>query len=215
MPAPLVSTAVFDFGGTLCLPLAASNSRAMARQCGLAPERFSVEFLRERLAYDLGERDLRGYWSRILAVGGRAAEDGLLEALNREDVAGWGRVNDRMLAWAGELRAAGLRTGILSNMPQPLLDAMRADAAFGWLRDFEVQVFSCEVHLVKPDARIYRHLLSRVGEEPGRCVFLDDDERNAAGARAIGIRGIHFQSPAQAAGEASALGLPVSSLLAP
>lgn len=63
---------------------------------------------------------------------------------------------------------------------------------FDW---FEGIVVSGEVRLVKPDARIYRHLLDTHGLQAEDCVFIDDSPANIAGADAIGITGLHFQSP--------------------
>ncbi len=214
-PAPAsrrIDAVVFDYGGVLSLPLDPESVRVMARWCGLSPERFAAEHVRERLAYDRGDLDLDRYWSRILSLGGVTADDGLLDRLNREDLRGWGRVNDRVLAWARELRVAGIRTAILSNMPQPLLDLMQAGPGFDWMREFEVRIFSCEVRLVKPEEAIFRHLLARLREEPGRCVFFDDIEENAVAARAVGIHGLRFRTAEAAAGDAGALGLPVNAL---
>jgi 2-haloacid dehalogenase len=63
---------------------------------------------------------------------------------------------------------------------------------FEW---FEGIVVSGEVQLVKPDARIYRHLLDAHGLKAEDCVFIDDSPANVAGARNVGITGLHFQSP--------------------
>jgi ABC-type lipopolysaccharide export system ATPase subunit len=49
--------------------------------------------------------------------------------------------------------------------------------------------------LIKPDARIYHHLLERFDLTAGDCVFIDDSAANVAGAEAVGITGLHFQSP--------------------
>jgi putative hydrolase of the HAD superfamily len=207
-----VTAVAFDYGGVLSLPLDPESVRTLADWCGLPTERFAAEHRRERLSYDRGDFDLHGYWSRILAVGGAAADDGLLGRLNREDLRGWGRVNERMLAWSRELRAAGIRTAILSNMPQPLLRLMRADAGFGWMREFDVQLFSCDVHMVKPEAGIYRRLLELLAVEAARCAFFDDVAENADGARAVGIQGFHHRSVEETAGIARSLGLPVEAL---
>jgi 2-haloacid dehalogenase len=65
---------------------------------------------------------------------------------------------------------------------------------FEW---FEGIVVSGEVQMVKPDARIYRHLLDTHGLDAEDCVFIDDSPANVAGARNVGITGLHFQSPQQ------------------
>ena len=51
----------------------------------------------------------------------------------------------------------------------------------------EDRVLSCEEHLLKPDAAIYRCALQRFGIEADETVFVDDRADNVAGAQAVGI----------------------------
>jgi putative hydrolase of the HAD superfamily len=203
-----VTTVVFDYGGVLSLPLDPESLRTLAAWCGLPADRMEVEIRRERLAYDAADIALETYWSRILGLAGRAADAGLLERLNREDLRAWSRINDRVLGWSRALRAEGFRTAILSNMPQPLLDLMNEDPSFAWLREFEVRVFSCEVRMVKPGPGIFRVLLDRLREPAGSCVFLDDVEHNVAGALDVGLRALHFRSADEASAALRSFGLP-------
>jgi len=75
---------------------------------------------------------------------------------------------------------------------------------FDW---FDGIVVSGEIGMVKPDARIYRHLLERFGLTAEDCVFIDDSATNVAGAEAVGIAGLHFQSPDKLRRELAKLGL--------
>jgi HAD superfamily hydrolase (TIGR01509 family) len=45
----------------------------------------------------------------------------------------------------------------------------------------------------KPDPLVYQRLVEHHGVDPGAALFVDDDERNVAGAIAAGLRGIHYQ----------------------
>jgi HAD superfamily hydrolase (TIGR01509 family) len=62
---------------------------------------------------------------------------------------------------------------------------------------FDITVFSAEVGLVKPDARIYQLTLEKLGITPEEAVFVDDFVENVAGAQAVGMKAIHFQSSQQ------------------
>lgn len=84
-------------------------------------------------------------------------------------------------------RAAGVRTGLLSNSwgnPYPRDD-------FAEL--FDAVVISAEVGMRKPDAEIYHHTLERVGASPDAAVFVDDTMVNVRAAEALGIAGIHHR----------------------
>ena len=54
---------------------------------------------------------------------------------------------------------------------------------------FDEAIFSCEVHLQKPDPAIYLLAASRMGARPEDCVFIGDGGSNElAGAKAVGMR---------------------------
>jgi HAD superfamily hydrolase (TIGR01509 family) len=70
---------------------------------------------------------------------------------------------------------------------------------------FDRLVISAEIGLVKPDQEIFHWLISQLGIEPAKAVFVDDFLHNVEGARAAGLIAIHFQSADQALGELQAL----------
>jgi 2-haloacid dehalogenase len=74
----------------------------------------------------------------------------------------------------------------------------------GWFRDVLV---SGDEKLVKPDPRIYQLLLSRNGLQADEAVFIDDALHNVAGAQAVGMAALHFQTPAKLRTDLAALGL--------
>ncbi|MFC3167268.1 MULTISPECIES: HAD family hydrolase [Paracoccus] len=60
---------------------------------------------------------------------------------------------------------------------------------------FATVVVSGQERVTKPDAAIFALLCDRAGVAPGDCVFIDDSDRNVAGARAFGMDAIRFTSP--------------------
>ncbi len=84
------------------------------------------------------------------------------------------------------------RTGLISNA-WPDLRAYILSQKFE--DAFDCMVISAEVGLVKPDPRIYHLALEKLGVAPGEAVFVDDMDRNIAGAQAVGMHGIQFTQP--------------------
>jgi len=78
---------------------------------------------------------------------------------------------------------------------------------FAFLSWFDGIVVSGREGVIKPDARIFRILLERHGVAPESAVFIDDVAENAAAAAALGLHGIHFQSPEQLRRELIAVGM--------
>lgn len=105
----------------------------------------------------------------------------------------------------GELGRAGVRLFALSNWSAETFPLARPRYPF--LECFEGIVISGEVQLVKPDARIFRHLLERYGLDPASTVFIDDSEANIRAAMDLGITAIRFVDAKALRRELAALGL--------
>jgi putative hydrolase of the HAD superfamily len=57
---------------------------------------------------------------------------------------------------------------------------------------FDGDVFSAEEGVRKPDTKIYRRALARLGVAPAEAIFVDDRLKNVEGARQVGMRALHF-----------------------
>jgi putative hydrolase of the HAD superfamily len=60
---------------------------------------------------------------------------------------------------------------------------------------FDEMIISAEVGLMKPDPRIYRLALEKLGSCPEESVFIDDVLVNVEAARSIGMSAIQFTQP--------------------
>ncbi|GHU56115.1 hypothetical protein FACS189442_4410 [Spirochaetia bacterium] len=111
----------------------------------------------------------------------RRAADTRLERIRR----GLFGVEEKNLALLGQLRAAGIKTALVSN----------ADICDVWYWKesplcgcFDETVFSYDTGLLKPDPRIYALALERLGLPPGACLFVGDGgHREHRGAREAGL----------------------------
>jgi len=96
------------------------------------------------------------------------------------------------VALLDELRAAGYRLYVLSNIIRESYEDLRERLTF-WDR-FEGIVVSYALKTAKPEPAIYRYLLDHYRLQPEECLFIDDMEANVAGARAVGIPAVRFDS---------------------
>jgi epoxide hydrolase-like predicted phosphatase len=87
------------------------------------------------------------------------------------------------------------KVGILSNAWPDARQALTQK--FGLDDAVDVMVLSAEVGCAKPDARIYRITLERLGVLPQQAVFVDDAAENVRAAQALGMGGVQFQDTAQ------------------
>lgn len=102
------------------------------------------------------------------------------------------------------LKAQGHSLYCLSNMHFASIEYL--ERTHGLWDVFSGKVISCRVHLCKPEANIYAHLLESYQLDAAETVFVDDVEVNLAAARQFGIRTIRFESSAQCAEELRLLG---------
>ena len=82
-----------------------------------------------------------------------------------------------------------------------------AKGMYPFLNWFDGIVVSGELKLIKPDPKIYQHLMHVHDIRAEESVFIDDRLPNVEGARAVGFAGILFQSPEQLRAELEGLGL--------
>lgn len=77
---------------------------------------------------------------------------------------------------------------------------------FPFFRHFRDIVVSGDEGVLKPEPAIYRICLQRNGLNAEDCIFIDDKLENVEGAEAVGIRGIHFETPGKLADDLTRLG---------
>ena len=176
---------IVDFGGVLTSNVF-DAFRDFCRDEGIEPESVRTLFREDPRALQL---------VRSLEVGEIEEEDfstGFGELLGIADTSDlvnriFGRVepDDAMVAAVRRAKAAGIRTGLLSNS----MGTGRYDReAFPEL--FDGVVISGDVGLHKPQPEIFELATQRVGLPPAECVFVDDLKENCAGAEAIGMTAI-------------------------
>ena len=100
-------------------------------------------------------------------------------------------VDPEVLAILDRLRADGYRLGLVSNLTL-VPDLIRQDLErMGLAHRLDAMVFSSEVGVRKPDPRIFREALDRLGTQPVETVFVGDRlYDDVSGAQAVGMRGV-------------------------
>jgi putative hydrolase of the HAD superfamily len=189
---------IFDYGNVLSESQPAADIEAMAKILDLPVPRFTEVYWQFRVEYDAAALDPMAYWNTVARKSSRTLTPDRITALIEIDSLSWSHPAPVMPQWARDIRAAGLRTAILSNMPFPVRDYILGCA---WLPDFDVRVFSCEAGLCKPQPEIYRDCLNKLALQPGEVLFLDDREPNIRAAQALGLHALLFTDPAGAASE--------------
>jgi putative hydrolase of the HAD superfamily len=188
---------VLDLGGVVMLEPTDELFAALRGHVGLDADAFEAAWAAPRHAYDRGDLTAAEYWRLVGFDGGARLED-VLDA----DAACWSTPNLPLAEWIPRLRAAGVRTGVLSNMPREQWDRL-GPAYARWLDGCDELTLSFEVGSAKPEERIYRHCLERLGTPPAETLFVDDRPENVEAALALGLDAILYTGLDSLRGELS------------
>lgn len=202
-----IKAVILDYGEVLCYPPTTEEMGRMAALFGMEAVPFRKLWDKNRLLYDRGDLSPEAYWSMLAKDAGTQPTPEQLAQLCEWDLEMWAHDNPVMVEWLRQMRSAGVKTGLLSNMPHDMIRHIRQK--FDWLNLFDHQTFSAEVNLVKPEAAIYEHSLRGVGVAASEALFVDDKEQNVQGARTVGLRAIRLQSIEQLRRDLRDLGFPI------
>ncbi len=89
------------------------------------------------------------------------------------------------------VKASGYNVFVLSNAHSSFYEYF---PRYFELNFFDGIVVSADVHIVKPDVRIYEHLLSKFNLKAEECLFIDDRANNVEGAKKAGMQAVQFKN---------------------
>lgn len=200
MTASHAKALILDFGGVISKTL--FETHALTEQAlGLTPGTLTWrgpfapetdELWQQMQRHEISERD---YWlARTKEVGRLKGEDWtemqtFVQRARGADAASV--IRPEAHRTIDLVRDAGHRLVILSN-ELDLFYGADLRQRLPLLDSFEAIVDATYTGILKPDPRAYRMALDALCLPAGLCVFVDDQERNVAGASAQGLRAVHF-----------------------
>lgn len=89
------------------------------------------------------------------------------------------------------IKANGYKAYVLSNAHKSFY---RYFHRYFDLEFFDGVVVSADIHIVKPDVRIYEHILEKYNLKAEECLFIDDRQDNVEGAEKAGMNAVQFMN---------------------
>lgn len=176
---------LFDYGMVISAAPLQADWDALREATGLDLQHASSPYWATRLEFDGGALSPAAYWSGVL---GREAEADEVARLEELDARQWSRLNPRTMQVLQDLAEEGAQLALLSNMPVQM--SSRYESGAPWATYFRKRYFSGRLGMVKPDSRIYKHVLADLGAAPKDVVFIDDNAANIDAAQALGIQAV-------------------------
>ena len=200
-----IKAVVFDYGQVISFPQDPRVLDILAERAGVRREEFEPVLWARRTEYDRGNIDAREYYTQVLSCLGIKKSIKDIDEMIEIDVESWKKVNPGTVALMEDVKKAGLKLGILSNMPHHFLIWARENIPVFSLP--HIGLYSCEVNLVKPEKAIYEKLLSMLDISGGELVFFDDITENINAAVSVGIKAFQWKDPETARQKLLSLGL--------
>jgi putative hydrolase of the HAD superfamily len=211
---PPAKALVLDFGGVISKTLFETHHLTESA-LGLAPDTldwlgpFAPETDPLWVSMQRGEVSERDYWlirsrevGRLVGENWYDMETFVKRARGADPEAVIRPEADRAIRMVAD---AGFKLAILSNELDLFYGAgFRKELLM--LGRFHAIVDATHTRILKPDPRAYQMACDKLSLDPGACVFVDDQERNIAGAQACGMRTVHFDVRTPRSSYAEALG---------
>jgi epoxide hydrolase-like predicted phosphatase len=188
-----IKAVIFDLGGVLLRTMDFTPRERLAEK--LAMDRHELEEL--VFGGDSGARAQRGeigveqHWERVRYQLGYSPDSlkAMLDEFFYTD-----ELDEELVDYVRGLHKS-YKTALLSNSTNDL----RQRIAEKWHFEdaFDVMIISAEVHVAKPDLRIFRIALDELGVAAPESIFVDDFQRNVEAAQAAGMQAIRFISSQQ------------------
>ena len=196
----MIRALIFDFGGVVTRTLFETHPQSEAA-LGLPPGTltwrgpFAPETDAAWRAMQADEMTERDYWhlrtAEVAALTGHSwtqMSDFVRAARGAEPLT---IIRPEFLALVSRARSCGLRLAILSNELDLFYGAdIRARLPF--LEAFEAIHDATYTRTLKPDPAAYEAVLHEMDLPGNACLFIDDQQRNIDGARAVGLQTHHF-----------------------
>lgn len=197
----MIRAVIFDMGGVLVRTDNRVPRTELARRFGMTYEELD-DLVFDTLTADqaaIGDLDVEQHWDFVCRSLGVSLSE---KPAIRKAFWGGDQVDKQLADYIRSLHPR-YKTALLSNAWN---DSRRtAEERWKVLDAFDVIIFSSEVHLMKPDARIYQLAVERLGVEPQEAVFVDDFPENVEAARAAGLQAVRFRSTEQVVKELDGL----------
>jgi len=195
-----IKVVVFDYGGVICYIPSVEMRSELVRLSGLSAEVLWELDRKYRGEWDRGTYDGIEHYRRMMAKAGVSLNDDSLARIVQADIDSWKHIDPAALQLMRDIKASGLRLGILSNIPRDF-----PKSSMPVFAEADIAVYSCDLGIIKPETGIYGKLREKAGCLYEDIVFFDDKVDNVNKARELGIQAFLWDGAEQARKQVSGL----------
>ena len=98
-------------------------------------------------------------------------------------------INSPLVNLAEKIQKSGIKVGLLTNTESAKFEVVKEMIP---VQNFDFVFLSYKIGFMKPNMKIYRHVLEQLPFPNDEIVFIDDRKQNVEAAKHFGIDGIEF-----------------------
>jgi epoxide hydrolase-like predicted phosphatase len=186
-----IKAIIFDMGGVFLRTCDETPRMKLAEELGITIEQLKHEvfFSDSAIRSEEGYLDKYAHWEEIL----HRLKNPNANQAKKYDEQFWSGdyLDESLVEYLGRIKSI-FKLGLISNAFQGARKWIESHYQF--MQIFDYSLFSYEVHLRKPDARIYHYACRELGVRSDQSVFIDDMLMNVEGAQAAGLFAIQYQN---------------------
>lgn len=179
----------FDLGGVVIYYSIPDSLRYISQKLEVPLDKLSAVFHELRPLVDVGTIDNAEFWRRLIEQSGSSADPIATAHLWTDNYLEGNPLIQGMLELVENLKKAGYKVGILSNIDP---EHAKINYGRGIFEHFDTVLLSDEIHARKPEAEAFDELCRRLGVSLSELVFIDDTPENVSGASKLGVTAIQF-----------------------
>lgn len=185
----MIKAAIFDVGGVLHTNEMKFVHQDIISTLGITEKMYDNSYFKLIQPFSKGEISEKQFWNLFLKETNSNETLPKESLFTREFIKRY-EVNKDVIKIAKSLKAQGYKLAVLSNTIKP---HAQVNQDMGVYDNFPIRILSCEVGLRKPDPKIYKLALSKLGTKPEETVFIDDKQEMVKAAKDLGFKGIDFK----------------------
>ncbi|MFH1607965.1 MAG: HAD family phosphatase [archaeon] len=185
----MIQAVIFDWGNVLIDNPLDKLISYCGTQLGIKDNELKREFMKYNEQFERGRILEKDLWKNICDKFG--VGEPKTSSLWRESFDEIVSKREYIFSLVQELKDNRYKTGFLSNTALPTVGYFYDK---DYKRYFDAEVFSCLEDSVKPEAKIYRRILEKLGVDAENALFTDDNNEFVKGFNKIGGKGILFEN---------------------
>ncbi len=184
----MIKAGIFDVGGVLLTNETAFIYEDIIKTLAITPQLLKNGLNQVLGSFMKGEVTEEEFWRNFIDYTKASGKIPVKSLYGREYERRF-KKNENVLSLINKIKTAGYKLAVLSDTITPHVEFNRKNVIYD---NFDVEVLSNKVGMIKPDPKIFIYTLEKLKVEPGEAFFVDDVEINVNAANSLGIHGIKY-----------------------